>query len=261
MNRFKLFTLLLILGLIPGFGLAACSDTTSTSAANIATATPTPKTPGQPGSITVKVTPTSSIENTSAGQFQGIPSRATLDTENMTTGDPKAKITLLKYTDFRCPVCKREFDQIEPLIMQQYVNTGKIKFTLVTFPVIDMIEQDSESQLGGQALLCAAEQKRAWDYHNLAYNNFVGKTQGKLTPNFLKGMGQALGLNTADFNRCLDTGKYRQTLIDQTAQARQTGITGTPTFAILYKDNLQLLSGNSYDVVKAALDMVLARAI
>lgn len=252
MNRFKLIALALFFFLNLSFGLTACGDFTGTPAPN--TPSPVPKTPVPPGSTTAATAITSIPD----GQFLNIPTRATLDTENMTMGDVKAKITLVKYTDFRCPVCKREFDQVEPLIMQQYVNTGKIKFTLATFPVIDMIEQDSESQLGGQALLCAADQKRAWDYHNLAYNNFVGKTQGKLTPTFLKNMGKALGLNPSDFNSCLDSGKYRQTLIDQTLQAQQNGISGTPTFAILYQGNLQLLNGNSFAAVKAALDMALA---
>lgn len=246
MKYFKLFALTLVIALTINSGLVACGDPTSTTIPPAATATP-------------KAQPTPTAATALTNQFQHIPATPTRDTEKMTVGDPKAEITLIKYTDFRCPVCKRIFDQVEPLIQQQYVSTGKIKFTLVTYPVIDRIENDSESQLGGQALLCAADQQRAWDYHNLAYNNFVGKTQGKLTAAFLKDMGKALGLATSDFNSCLDSGKYRQTVIDQTLQAEQIGVSGTPTFATIYKGNLQLLKGNTFETVKLALDTLLAR--
>jgi protein-disulfide isomerase len=253
MKYFKLFASMLALALTISSGLVACGDPTSTTIPPTATATP--KAPPTPAPAATATT----LAATLTSQFQRIPATPARDTEKMTVGDPKAEITLIKYTDFRCPVCKRIFDQVEPLIQQQYVSTGKIKFTLITYPVIDSIENDSESQLGGQALLCAADQQRAWDYHNLAYNNFVGKTQGKLTAAFLKDMGKALGLNTSDFNSCLDSGKYRQTVIDQTLQAEQIGVSGTPTFATVYKGNLQLLKGNTFEAVKLALDTLLAK--
>lgn len=249
----RIFIVLLALAL----GLAACGDPTATPVPPTATTVPT-KIPTTAPPTTLAVTTTAPAVSV---QFQKLPATPTIDSESMTIGSPQAQITLLKYTDFRCPACKNNFDQTEALILNQYVNTGKIKFTLRTYPVIDKIIGDSDSQLGGQALLCSADQKRAWDYHDLAYNNFVGKVSGKLTAPYLKEMGLALKLDTAQFNSCLDSGKYRQAVIDQAAQGERLGVSGTPTFVLKYKGGENLIKGNTFDALKAEIDKAMLQLV
>jgi protein-disulfide isomerase len=256
MKRLKMSARIFIVLLLLPFGLEACGDLTNTAVPSTATAIPaTATTLPTKAPATTQAATTATLEG--AFQFKLLPATSTLDSGLMTIGSQQAQVTLTKYTDFRCPVCKRNFDQAEQLLLNQYVSTGKIKFTLQTFPVIDMIRKDSESQLGGQALLCAADQRRSWDYHDLAYNNFVGEVGGKLTASYLKQMAQALRLDTSQFNTCLDSGKYSQTIVDQTDAARKLGVSGTPTFSITYQGQERLIKGNTFEILKAELDKTL----
>lgn len=238
MRNFKSFSRAVVLLVMLALALAACGDSTAPAKTQVvATSAPAP-----------------------ALQFGGVPSKPTLDTAPLTIGNPNAPVTLIKYTDFRCPVCKTVADTVEPLIYDQYVATGKIKFTVKTYPVIDLILGDGDSRVGGQALLCAADQQRSWDYHNLAYSNFVGKVSGKLTPAFLKEMAVALKLDTARFNSCLDSGKYGQAMSDEISAARKLKVGGTPTFVLAYGDKTETLPFNDFLNLKFRLDQALGLA-
>jgi hypothetical protein len=46
-------------------------------------------------------------------------------------GDPNAKIQITEYSDFQCPFCKRHYLEVEPLLEQYYIDTGKVFFTYV----------------------------------------------------------------------------------------------------------------------------------
>lgn len=252
----RLSTLLVCLGL----GLIACGDPTPTPMApsSAASAIPITTPTAVPAAPTTLIASDSTATTTLPAQFHNLPASARLDSENMTIGSPQARLTLIKYTDLRCPACKNNFDQTEQLLIGQYVNTGKIKLLLRTYPIIDRLLGDNDSQLGGQALLCAADQQRAWDYQDLAYNNFVGKVSGKLTPSYLKGLAQALQLNSSQFESCLDSGKYRQSVLDQAAQGEQLGVAGTPSFVISYMGKTDLVKGNTFEVLKAEIGRVLS---
>src|SRR5579863_217752 len=43
-------------------------------------------------------------------------------------GDSNAKVTVIEFADFRCPFCEQWFQTVEPSLMSDYVNTGKVKF-------------------------------------------------------------------------------------------------------------------------------------
>ena len=55
----------------------------------------------------------------------------------LTLGDPNAKVTIDVFEDFQCPACQQFSDQIEPLIVQNLVATGKAKYIFRHYPFID----------------------------------------------------------------------------------------------------------------------------
>jgi predicted DsbA family dithiol-disulfide isomerase len=59
-----------------------------------------------------------------------------------------------------------------------------------------------------------------------------GENQGAFSKDNLKGFAEELGLDTAAFNECLDSGKYTDIVEQETTAAQQIGVQSTPSFVI-----------------------------
>jgi protein-disulfide isomerase len=84
------------------------------------------------------------------------------------------------------------------------------------------------AQKAAEASLCADDQGKFWPYHDKLFTN-----QQALTIADLKTYASQVGLNTAQFNACLDSGKYASEVSKETAQATGAGGQGTPFFIIV----------------------------
>jgi protein-disulfide isomerase len=89
-----------------------------------------------------------------------------------------------------------------------------------------------ESQWAGEASECAAEQDAFWEYHDYLFANHGGENQGAFNKENLKEFAVDLGLESAAFNECLDSGKYTQVVQSETSAGRQIGVQSTPTFIV-----------------------------
>lgn len=83
-------------------------------------------------------------------------------------GNENATVTLTEYSDFQCPFCNRFFRETEPLIIREYVDTGKIKFVYKHYPVDAIHPQASRAALASE---CANEQGKFWEYHDILFRN------------------------------------------------------------------------------------------
>jgi protein-disulfide isomerase len=115
----------------------------------------------------------------------------------------------------------------------KYIDTGKAK---VVYHHMAFIGQ--ESQWAAEAAECAGEQGKFWDYANYVLTHQAGENVGAFSQQNLKGFAQKVGLDTAKFNSCLDSGKYTQTVKQETLQGQSLGVHSTPTFFV----NGQLLT-------------------
>ncbi len=84
-----------------------------------------------------------------------------------------------------------------------------------------------DSTWAAEAALCANDQGQFWPYHDILFAN-----QGTYSKANLKQYAEMLGLDTAAFDECLDTGRYTAEVQDQLAEGRDKGITVTPTMFI-----------------------------
>ena len=77
-------------------------------------------------------------------------------------GDKNAKITIVEFSDFECPFCRRYFTETFPQLKKDYIDTGKAvmyyrHFPLAFHPLAQPFAVASE---------CANEQGKFWDYHD-----------------------------------------------------------------------------------------------
>ena len=138
-------------------------------------------------------------------------------------GDENAKIIVIEFSDFQCPFCKRAAETSVKDLRTQYVDTGKIKFVFVDYP----LGFHPEAQKAAEASECAHEQGKFWEYHDKIFEN-----QQSLSVANEKQWAKDLGLDSAKFDNCLDSGKYAEEVKKDAADGAKAGVSGTPTFFI-----------------------------
>ncbi len=94
----------------------------------------------------------------------------------------------------------------------------------------------NNAQKAAEAARCSLEQdkEKYWEYHDKLFANSTALTQDNL-----KKFAADLKFDTAQFNTCLDSGKYVAAISKDTADGAKVGVSGTPAFLI----NGQFLSG------------------
>lgn len=164
--------------------------------------------------------------------------------DDPTFGSESARVTIVEYGDFGCTTCKAWFQAaIKEQVLLEY--GGDVRFVWRDFPVIT-----AQSPKAAEAGQCAHEQGKFWDYHNLLYYYAP-----KLNVDDLKSYAAQMGLDSGQFDECLDSGKYQAAVASDLQDALQRGFRGTPTFLI----NDQVLVGPpSYGVLKQRIDAILS---
>jgi len=146
-------------------------------------------------------------------------------------GKQNAPITIVEFSDFQCPFCARFQTQTLPLILEQYVDTGKVKFVFRDFPIQS---SHPNAMLAAVAAECANEQNKYWQFHDELFGNqgVWNKMEFTNATKVFKEFATKLDLNQEQYNSCLDSGKYIGEINNDLNDGRKYGITGTPGFFI-----------------------------
>jgi protein-disulfide isomerase len=145
-------------------------------------------------------------------------------------GDPNAPVRIEEFSDFQCPACAQFHDLTLKQIIDTYVTTGQVYFVYRNFPILDR-GTSTESHDAANAVYCAGEQDRYWEFHDMLFANRIGEGAGSFTPARLEAMGEKLGLDPS-FNDCLQNIDHaEEVLLDRTA-AFEAGFNSTPSFLV-----------------------------
>ncbi len=173
-------------------------------------------------------------------------------------GDPNAKIKILVFEDFQCPVCKEFTTTVEPqLDASTYITSGQAYYEFMQFPFLDDSSLTKESHQAANASMCALEQGRFWDYHDILFANQGAENQGSFNDARLKAFAQSLGLNTSQFNSCFSANKYSSEIESDYQQGLNLNVKGTPS---VFVNGTQVAPGYAptWDQLKSAIDAALA---
>lgn len=159
-------------------------------------------------------------------------------------GDPNAPVTVYEYADYQCPACGYFAKQHRPKIEDDYIKTGKVRLVFKNFAFLGQ-----ESVWAAEAAYCAAEQGGFWAYHDKLFANQRGENRGAFSKPNLVRFARELGLKVEDFQLCLDSGRYRQKVLDESREGEAAGITSTPSFIV----NGQIVRGADYLSLRALI--------
>ncbi|HLK26216.1 MAG TPA: DsbA family protein [Caulobacteraceae bacterium] len=172
--------------------------------------------------------------------------------DDMSMGNPNAKVTVIEYASVACPFCARFNNEVFPAFKAKYIDTGKIHYVFREMLVGD----DNEMAMAAAGFLmarCAGKDK----YFSVVDAIFHGQqaiVQSGDVRGGLQRIGEAAGLSDAQFNSCINDDNALKAL-NQRVQTytTQDGIDSTPTFVINGKKQVG-------DPTLASLDAAIAAA-
>ncbi|VVB66297.1 Thioredoxin [Candidatus Gugararchaeum adminiculabundum] len=169
-------------------------------------------------------------------------------------GNASAAIIVTVYSDFQCPFCGVSEPQENKFLQD---HSAEVKMEFRNFPLgmecnsLLQYEMHPFACKAAEAAECAADQKKFWEYHHMLFAN-----QGNLGTADLKKYAADLGLDSAQFDQCLDSGVKSEAVKKDIAQGIVLGIDSTPTIFM----NGKKVEFSRIDQVYAALDSALADA-
>jgi protein-disulfide isomerase len=148
--------------------------------------------------------------------------------ERLVLGKPDAAVTLLEFGDLQCPVCKGYSEDVLPQVIEDPVRRGDAKLDFRNYTIIG-----PESIPAGAAAIAAGEQGRGWSFIELFYRNQGEEDSGYVSDEFLTAVARAAQVpDIGKWNRDRHSNAVLAEVEETTAEARQLGFSGTPSFAI-----------------------------
>ena len=140
---------------------------------------------------------------------------------NPVKGSVTAGLMLVEFTDYECPFCGRYVRETFPQILNQYIEKGSIKYTVIDLP----LPMHSKAAKAAEASHCAEEQGKFWEIHELmmAKQESLGD---------LSSYAADLNLDVQKYDECVNTGKYADAVNKGIALAQKLGINAVPGFII-----------------------------
>lgn len=146
-------------------------------------------------------------------------SRVNID-GNHSLGPPDAPVTVVEFSDYQCPAC-RSGHAVVLKVREAY--QGKIRWVFKDFP----LRMHKEAAFAAEAARCAGEQGKFWEYQDLLYGS-----REVFSKERLEQFAAGLGLNSASFGECLESGRQKANVEKDIAEARRIGVDRTPSFII-----------------------------
>jgi protein-disulfide isomerase len=145
--------------------------------------------------------------------------------------NPTATPQIDIYVDYQCPVCKN-FEIINGGYLAEVAAAGKAKVVVHPMTFIG-----AESILAANAAACAADEDKFLDM-NLAIfqNQSSSENSGLWTGDYMKRLGNSIGLKSAIFEKCVTDGTYVDWTKNVAQASAASNVNSTPTVKINGKE-------------------------
>ena len=137
-------------------------------------------------------------------------------------GDRQARVTILEFSDFECPFCRKGATLMKE-IKKKFGKKVAVAFKHFPLPF------HKKARGAAYASMCVYEQDKEafWKFHDLMFEN-----QSSLDQDGLVKLAKKLKLKMKKFKECVDIKKYAQYVEKNIAEGKEAGVKSTPTFFI-----------------------------
>ena len=145
-----------------------------------------------------------------------------------TLGSDSAPIEITEYSDFECPFCASFATVQMPVIREQLIATGKVRWRYRDFP----LPTHAYSRYAALAAQCAGEQGKFWEMHDQLFTNHQWAQTAKNPRGLFRDFVRAIGLDLDKYDACMDGQRYAGRIQASVQEGEARGVKGTPSFYV-----------------------------
>lgn len=177
-----------------------------------------------------------------------VPQRYEVASEGFPSIGPQdAPITIVEFSDYQCPYCRRWHEQVYEPLLNAY--PGKIRMVYRHLPLTSI---HPDAFPAAEAAMCAGEQNAYWPFHEKLFSSdALGSSVYAL-------YAEELGLDMDTFQSCISEGRFQEAIQADLDFAVNLGVRSTPTFFI---NGLAIVGAQPLDIFKQVIDKELAGEI
>ena len=140
--------------------------------------------------------------------------------DSPSAGPANAAVTVVEFSDFECPFCKRGADTVKE-ILKAYPKDVRVVFKNLPLP----FHKNADS--AARAALAAGKQGKFWEMHDALFDNQQGLGEA-----LYMAKAKELGLKVDQFKKDMESDAIKKAVEADKAQAQKAGISGTPGFSV-----------------------------
>ncbi|HTO69400.1 MAG TPA: thioredoxin domain-containing protein [Myxococcota bacterium] len=149
------------------------------------------------------------------------PPRTPIDATGPSRGPADAVVTMVEFSDYQCPFCKRA-EPVVVALMQKYPTQLRLVYRHMPLDALH-----PRARAAAIAAVCADQQGKFWEYHDALFKN-----QNALADSDLEKYASDLGMDAAAFKTCRADPKSEERVNVDANAARAAGLNGTPAFFV-----------------------------
>ncbi len=157
-------------------------------------------------------------------------------------GKDGAKVTIVEFSEFQCPFCKRASTHGASII-KDYGD--KVKYVFKHFP----LSFHEKAHKASEAAICMHEQGKFFEYHDKLFQNNEALDEVDLKKYVVE-----VGGDQAKFDECLKSGRNKAKVDRDMADAQKYGVSGAPTFFV---NGEAVVGAVPYEELKKVIDEAL----
>jgi len=163
--------------------------------------------------------------NTTSTTANTLASPITIDIgKGRTRGSENATVVLLAFTEFQCPYCRRFHEDKFPMIDQEYIQSGKVRFVVRDH----LLAGHKDAGPAAVAARCAESKGLYFEMMDALF------TDRDLSHDALVSRAVGIGLNRQEFLACIDKAIPSQVVASDKELATKLNVRGIPNFLIGY---------------------------
>jgi len=168
----------------------------------------------------------------------------TFEDNDPVLGPANAPVTIIEFSDYQCPYCRKWYTEVFGRILSTYAN--KVRFVYRDFPLTSL---HPEAEPAAIAAHCAGEQGKYWEFHDLIFGGQLGLSATSYTQ-----YAGNLNMNIEKFSTCISSEKYKAEVESDLKYASNLGVRSTPTFFI---NGIAVVGAQPFEVFQQVIDQEL----
>ena len=166
-------------------------------------------------------------------------------------GDPNAPVVIVEYSDFQCPFCRRHHQQTLPLLVEEYINAGRLRYEFRDFPIASLHPLAYRLHEAARCATDVAGNDGFWQAHDLFFDQverFQIDTLDAMDAEIVTAFGE---LDLPDVSDCLSSNRHADAVQADYRAGEAAGVTGTPAFFI---EGFQISGAQPFDAFAQAIE-------